>query len=104
MCSGVIKMNCQIYRFTWQSIEVKARYNPNQWNVIAHLEIEAINPERTPLPITETGYLSHFHEIGSIERDYDGDVMKAVAAWLDKEAKSKQWQEYIEKSRQGELF
>jgi len=70
MYSGVIKMSYQIYRFTWQNIEIEARYNPSQWNVIAHLEIEAINPERAALPITETGYLSHFHEIGSIERDY----------------------------------
>jgi len=104
MYSGVIKMSYQIYRFTWQNIEIEARYNPSQWNVIAHLEIEAINPERAALPITETGYLSHFHEIGSIERDYGGDVVEAVTAWLDKEAKSKKWQDYIEKSRQGELF
>ena len=97
-------MSYQIYRFIWQSIEIEARYNPKKWNEIAHLEIETNNPERTPLPITETGYLSHFHEIGSIERDYDGDVVKAATEWLDKEAKSKQWQDYIEKSRQGELF
>lgn len=97
-------MSYQIYRFTWQKIEIEARYNPNQWNVIAHLEVEAISPELAPLPITETGYLSHFHEIDSIEQNYDGDVVKAVTAWLDKEAKSKQWQDYIDKSRQGELF
>jgi len=97
-------MSNQVYKFTWQDIDIEARYNPSQWNVIAHLEIEAINPERTPLPITETGYLSHFHEIGSIERDYDGRVVKAVTEWLDKEAKSKHWLSYIEKSRQGELF
>ena len=97
-------MGYQIYRFTWQNSEIEARYNPTKWNVIAHLEIETINPERAPLPITETGYLSHFHEIGSIERDYDGDVVKAVTAWLTKEANSKHWQSHIEKSRQGELF
>lgn len=104
MYSGVIKMSYQIYRFTWQKIEIEARYNPNQWNVIAHLEIETINPERAALPITETGYLSHFHEIGSVECDYDGDVVMAVTEWLDKEAKSRQWQSYVEKSRQSELF
>jgi len=97
-------MSCQAYRFTWKGIEIEVRYNPNKWNVIAHLEIETINPERAPLPITETGYLSHFHEIGIIERDYDGDVVKAVTEWLGIEAKSKQWQHHIESSKQGELF
>ena len=27
---------------------------------IAHLQVESVNPERAPLPITDTGYRSHF--------------------------------------------
>ncbi len=37
-------------------------YTPLQWKTIAHLEIRSIKPERAPLPITETGYRSHFHQ------------------------------------------
>jgi len=50
----------------------------------AHLELEAINPTRAPLPMTETGYRSHFHPVGTIEKDFDGDVVEAVTHWLDK--------------------
>ena len=94
----------QIYRFYWQGIEIEARYIPLQWNIIAHLEIESIKPARDALPITETGYLSHFHQPNTIEAAKGGDVVAFVEAWLDNEAKSKKWQNYLEKSKQGELF
>lgn len=42
-------MSYHIYRFMWQGIEIEARYAPLKWNIIAHLEIEAIVPERAPL-------------------------------------------------------
>ncbi|MBL4616597.1 MAG: hypothetical protein JKY46_02795 [Robiginitomaculum sp.] len=73
-------MKYQTYRLNWQGIEIEARYSPNNHNVIAHLEIKSINPEREMLPITDTGYLSHFHEIGSIERDHGGDVVALCSA------------------------
>lgn len=97
-------MSYQIYRFTWQNIEIEVRYNSLKWNVIAHLEIETIKPERTALPITETGYLSHFHEPNSIEKTNGGDIVAFVKSWLGEEAKPKEWQDYIERSKQGELF
>lgn len=104
MFFGGIKMSYQIYRFLWQGIEIEARYNPLKWNVIAHLEIETIEPARVPLPITKTGYLSHHHQPNSIEAEGNGDVVEFLKTWLDKEAKQKVWQDYIETSRQGELF
>ena len=33
----------------------------------SHLEIETTAPEREPLPITETGYLSHFAAVEEID-------------------------------------
>jgi len=66
--------------------------------------IESISPPKAKLPITETGFRSHFHPAGMIEAEYGGDVVKAVNAWLDKEAKSKVWKEHIKATCQMELF
>ena len=76
---------------------------PLKWNVIAHLEVRSVDPERAPLPITETGYLSHFHQPGTVEA-LGGDVVAQVTAWLEEKAESKPWKTYVEKSRQYRLF
>jgi hypothetical protein len=39
---------------------------PSQYHP-THLQIEAVQPPREPLPITETGYKSHFVAIEAIE-------------------------------------
>lgn len=93
----------QIYRFVWQDIEIKVIYKPLMWGIIAHLEIETVKPERAPLPITETGYRSHFHQPDTIEA-LGGDVVAHVIAWLNEEAAKPAWQDYIEASTQGDLF
>ncbi|MET4898526.1 hypothetical protein RN629_15425 [Sphingomonadaceae bacterium jetA1] len=63
----VVGMAPQRYRLDWQGIEIEARYWPIKWGAIAHLEIESVAPERAPLPISATGYRSHFHQPGTIE-------------------------------------
>lgn len=93
----------QTYRFTWQGIEIEATYTPLKFGVMAHLAIQSINPENAPLPITETGYRSHFHQPGTIEA-HGGDVVAQVIAWLDQEAAKPEWKRHSEASRQGELF
>ncbi len=98
-------MSYQTHKMTWQGIEIEARYDPQYCeSIVAHLEIQSVNPERARLPMTETGYRSHFHGIGTIERDYAGDVIACVEDWLEKEAQSKDWKTYVEASRQGSLF
>ena len=96
-------MSIQTYRFTWSDIEIELIYEPLKWKVIAHLEVRSINPERAPLPITKTGYLSHFHQPGTVEEN-DGTLVEQVSAWLDEEASSKHWKAHIERSGQGDLF
>jgi len=93
----------QTHRFIWQGIEIEARYWPIKWGVTAHLEVQSISPERAPLPITETGYRSHFHPHGTMEAG-GGDVVAQVIAWLDEAARSPEWREHVERGRQGELF
>ncbi len=96
-------MEQQTHRFTWQGIEIEATYTPLKWGVIAHLEIRSIAPERARLPITETGYRSHFHQPGIVEA-HGGDVVAQVTAWLNEEAAKPDWLAYVEATRQGELF
>ncbi len=103
MSSQHTDMMTQTHRFHWQGIEIEATYTPLKFGVIAHLEVQSIRPERARLPITNTGYRSHFHQPGTVEA-HGGDVVAQVIAWLDDEAKSPDWQRYREASRQGDLF
>ena len=97
-------MSKQTYILIWDGVEIEANYEPDSYSVVSHLEIISINPPRCKLPMTETGYRSHFHERHMIERDYDGDVIAAVLDWLNIESKSKRWQKYLKDTQQGSLF
>jgi orotate phosphoribosyltransferase len=54
------------------------------------------------LPITETGYLSHFVAADAI--DEAGGPVAYVVAWLDRAAQDKEWKSRIEAQRQLSLF
>lgn len=98
-------MTVQTYKLTWNEIGIEATCTPKEFDGhFSHLEIRSIKPKNAPLPVTNTGYRSHYHPAGIIENEYEGDVVAAVMDWLDKEAKSKAWRDYEIKSRQYELF
>jgi len=98
-------MGYQKHIITWNNIEIQARYDPEySTGMIAHLELKSINPPKARLPMTETGYRSHFHPVGTIELDFGGDVVAAVTDLLNEAAKSKKWQAYVEQSKQLCLF
>jgi hypothetical protein len=67
-----------------------------------HIEVESIVPKKAPLPITETGYRSHF--VPPLELVNEGGPVTFVTAWLDREAKSKDWQKRQAVRQQGDLF
>lgn len=67
-----------------------------------HLEIESIRPKRAPLPITETGYRSHF--IPALDLINAGGPVTFVTAWIEQEAKSKAWTKAAVVKAQGDLF
>ena len=57
----------ETHTLLWNGIRIEIRYCPS-WSEsyecvyghpLAHLEIETIDPARTPLPVTQTGYRSH---------------------------------------------
>jgi len=67
-----------------------------------HVEITSLRPRAAPLPITETGYKSHF--IAAIDLINAGGPVTLVTAWLDAEARSKAWQRLANTKAQGDLF
>lgn len=67
-----------------------------------HLEIESIKPKRSPLPITETGYRSHF--IAALDLINAGGPVTFVTAWIEQEAKSNAWTKAAVVKAQGDLF
>lgn len=100
----------QIYQINWNGIEIEIRYCPD-WSQalqgghglsMAHLEVETINPARAALPITETGYKSHFTNSAVIMEA--GGAVKFLRDALDCAAQSKDWERLDAESRQGTLF
>lgn len=90
-------------RMNWNGIEIEIRWNPDyivydDQTHMAHLEVESIAPARAPLPITETGYRSHFTPIANIQGYATPEDF--VEAWLHEASYSEEWQE----RRQLSLF
>lgn len=67
-----------------------------------HIEVTARKPAKAILPITETGYRSHF--IDADELAASGGPVLFVQAWLEREAAKKEWREKLAKLAQLELF
>lgn len=100
----------QTYQLAWRGIAIEVRYCPS-WadyyeriygHPLAHLEIEAIDPPRRPLPMTETGYRSHFTAPAVIAAQ--GGPAAFVRAWLDHEAAADDWQDQEAARAQLSLF
>lgn len=93
----------------WQGVTIEVSYEES-WlgmersndRAVAHLSITAIEPERTRLPMTETGYRSHF--VHPDEVAADGGPVAYVQAWLDGMARSREWIAYEQATRQMSLF
>lgn len=97
-------MSIETHTMVWSGITLQLRYEAKAFGgVIAHLQVEAIEPVRAPLPITDTGYKSHYHPVGTVKSTL-GTLVEQVTAWLDQEAAKSAWQEYLRDSRQLSLF
>ena len=90
-------------RFTWRGIEMTATHT-RDWlsNGWSHLELRVMTPKGILVPITTTGYLSHFTE---------EDIVKAAGgpaafflAWLERETHSKPYKAALAKWQQLDLF
>lgn len=67
-----------------------------------HVEIETRVPKRAPLPITQTGYLSHFIAAAALEAA--GGPEAFVRDWLKRAGADPVWRLSEEQRRQGDLF
>lgn len=94
--------------FIWQGLTIEALYTPN-WSesyrttygyALAHLQISAAG--RVPLPISATGYRSHFDRADNIEAG--GGAVAYVCAWLEHAAQSPAWLDAQAQARQLSLF
>ena len=91
----------------WNGIEIEIRWNPDyvvydDQTHMAHLEVESIKPARAPLPITETGYRSHFTHVSAVQGYATPDDF--VDAWLNEASCSPEWKAAQEAARQLSLF
>lgn len=97
----------QTFTALWRGITVTITYERDWLGVVrspqvCHLAVEATTPARAELPITETGYRSHF--ANPVEIDDAGGPVAFVIAGLDAAAQSPDWKAREEKARQYGLF
>lgn len=92
-------------QFTWTSGHISVTVGvtfDTSYGIVEHLVVKSLEPEKTRLPITETGYRSHFVPPGTVPAC--GGPVEAARKLLDEAAKAQEWQEYLQDSRQGSLF
>lgn len=99
-------MTKQIIKKSWNGINLEIHYDPSYFSLgkdysISHIDVYSEN--KLPLPITETGYRSHFF----YPQELDGfeDIWAYVLAWLNQEAATNaNWKVTEHNSRQLSLF
>ena len=100
-------MEARTYTLMWHDgiseIEILITLKPDYFKDVAHLEIQSIAPKRAPLPITETGYRSHFFYTANMDLS-TFDPVAEVQSWIEKEASSPKWQKAALSNRQMALF
>ena len=85
----------------WEGRRLRLSYRPRRWGFFDHAEISAEDGQ--PLPITETGYRSHF--FGPVEPELSlGEVEQMFRQWLDEEAAKPGWQSHLRSAAQLSLF
>lgn len=90
-------------KLVWRDVICRVRHTPNYlskgWS---HIEIIVVSPKKAPLPITETGYRSHFLDEDLLKRE--GGPVTFFLDWIEREAATKAWAKTEFKWRQGDLF
>ena len=102
-----MKTDYAIIHKNWNGIEIEIRWIADylafdDGNSMAHLEVMSLKPERAPLPITETGYRSHFIFRSEVERM--GGPEAYVEAWIAEVTNTIKWRNAEVASRQYALF
>jgi len=95
----MIKVKNKPPQFFWNSLEIEIKYNPHYSEStkkiggyrLAHLQVAS--KTRVPLPMTETGYRSHFTAAKNIE-DFESPI-DFVKSWLAESEQSKEWKAHL---------
>ncbi|AJE47976.1 hypothetical protein [Celeribacter indicus] len=77
----------ETHKITWRGVELIITFTPEKFGLVDHIEIETKG--RAPLPVTETGYRSHFIPVGTVA-EYGG-AAEFITAWLEHEASRTGW-------------
>jgi hypothetical protein len=92
----------EVSRDMWRGIDLEIRHC-RQWCAITGLDhIEVRSRDRVSLPITETGYRSHF--IAPEQIAEFGTAAEYVLAWIDRASQSQKWKQKDADTRQLPLF
>ena len=91
-----------LWHSDWLTIRIAVIFRRNYFSGYDHLEIRSVEPEKHPLPITETGYRSIFAVAGDI--DQLGGSVEAARILLDDGAQNTNWQQRIAEWQQPSLF
>lgn len=75
------------HTITWRGVRIEITYTPNAFGMVDHIELRSKG--RAPLPVTETGYRSHFMSKGTVSEH--GGAVAFVTEWLDHEAARTGW-------------
>ena len=75
------------HTIVWRGIAVEIKFTPKEFGMTDHIELRTA--DRTPLPVTKTGYRSNFLPLGHVEAH--GGAVEFVTAWLDHEAARAGW-------------
>lgn len=91
------------HKLVWRHVTCRVKHAPDYMSQgWSHIEIIVQSPKGAPVPITQTGYLSHF--LDEEELATAGGPVAFFLAWLEREAKTAAWAKADFKWRQLELF
>lgn len=97
------KVATTIRKLVWRDITCRVRHTPDYlskgWS---HIEIIVVSPKGAPIPITATGYRSHFLDEDLLAKA--GGPVRFFHDWIEREARTKTWAKAEFKWRQLELF
>ena len=84
------KRKDKTFSLTWRGTLIAIRHTPDYLvRGNDHLEVMVKKPVKAILPITDTGYRSHF--LAPDELATEGGPVLFVQSWLEREAATKQW-------------
>lgn len=97
----------QTYYSAWLGIPLEIHHCPSWLSshgkmTTQHIEIHSEG--KVALPVTETGYRSHFMNGAEALAEFNNDPVEFVLWWLELAAKSEEWLAKVEAGRQYSLF